>query len=97
MIKINVDENMLNKLKEMLKKEGEGYFIRLREYKLGAACRTRIILGIAVDDELNEEDRKVEIGDIPFVIEDDLIERYGKEYEIKQNNEGQIEVIGLEE
>ena len=68
MFKVTVDENVLARLREMLKEEGDDFCVRLREYKLGGGCRTRIIIGLGVDELDEDEDEKMDVAGVPLLL-----------------------------
>ena len=95
MFKVTIDENMLARLREMLEDEDDGYCIRLREYKLGGGCRTRIILGLGTDELNEDEDEQIELDSVPFIADADFLLRYGREFAVSFNEEGQMVVEAL--
>ena len=95
MFKVTVDENVLARLREMLKEEGDDFCVRLREYKLGGGCRTRIIIGLGVDELDEDEDEKMDVAGVPFIAESDFLLRYGREFAVSFGEEGQIAVEAL--
>lgn len=95
MFNVLIDDSLLAKLNDMLQDEDEGACIRLREYKLGAACRTRIILGLGVDEPVEDEDEEMEIRGVPFIAESDFLHRYGREFKVNFSDDGQMVVEAL--
>ena len=95
MFKVTVDETMLAKLREMIEDEGDDACVRVREYKLGGGCRTRIILGLAIEEMDEDEDEKVEIEGVPFIADADFLLRYGREFKAAFNEEGMMVVEAL--
>ena len=95
MFKVTVEENVLARLREML--EDEDSCVRVREYKLGVACRTRIILGLGIEEMDEDEDEKTVVAGLPFIAETDFLLRYGRSFAVTFNESGQIEVTALAE
>ena len=93
MFKITIEENVLARLREML--EDEDSCVRVREYQLGGGCRTRIILGLGIDECDEDEDEKIMVADVPFIADADFLLRYGREFSVCFNAEGQIAVEAL--
>lgn len=99
MFKVEVDNETLEKLRQMVADEDDGACVRLREYKLGGGCRTRLMLGLAIEEMDEDEDEKIEINGVPFIAESDFLQRYGKEFKASFNDEGQmvVEALGISE
>lgn len=82
MFTVKIDDELLGKLREMLEDEDDDSIVRVREYKLGGGCRTRIILGLAIEELDEDEDEKIEIDGVPFAAEADFLLRYGREFSV---------------
>ncbi len=83
MFSVNATDDIFEKFKEMLEDEGEDGGIRLREFKVGQACKSKLVPGLSVDDEFDDvEDIRVEIHGIPFFAEKYFVERYGDSYDV---------------
>ena len=63
----------------MLEDEDEGACVRLREYTLGGGCRSRIVLGLALE-ERDEEDESTTVEDVTFIADGDFLLRYGRKF-----------------
>lgn len=83
MFTVKIDDELLAKLREMLEDEDDDSVVRVREYKLGGGCRTRIILGLAIADLDEDEDETIEIDGVTFAAEADFLLRYGREFAVK--------------
>ena len=94
MFAVTVNEEMLKKLRSMLEDEDEGVCVRLREYTLG--CRSRIILGLALEEMDEDEDESMTVEDVTFIADSDFLLRYGRKFALTFNEEKQVEVRALE-
>ncbi len=93
MLNIELSDGILERLKEML--EDDDSCIRIREYKIGQACHTRIKLGPSIDEYNEDEDEKMDINGISFIIEQDLILKYGSNFRISIDEAQEIAVKSL--
>ena len=82
MFTVKINDDLLANLREMLEDEDEGTVVRVREYKLGGGCRTRIILGLAIEELDEEEDETIEMQGVTFAAESDFLLRYGREFAV---------------
>ena len=82
MFTVTIDDAMLQKLRTMLEEEDEGTCVRLREYKVGGGCHSKITLGLGMDAADEEEDVKTRIHDVPFVAEKDFLLKHGNEFSL---------------
>ena len=96
MFTVTVDDEMLAKLRSMLEDEDEGTCVRLREYTLGGGCRSRIILGLALEEKDEDEDEGVVVEDVTFIADSDFLLRYGRKFALVFNDEKQVEVRALD-
>ena len=96
MFAVTVNEEMLKRLRSMLEDEDEGVCVRLREYTLGGGCRSRIILGLALEEMDEDEDQSVTVEDVTFIADSDFLLRYGRTFALTFNEEGQVEVKALD-
>lgn len=96
MFTVTVNEEMLAKLRSMLEDEDEGTCVRLREYTLGGGCRSRIILGLALEEKDEDEDESVDVEDVTFIADSDFLLRYGRSFALIFNDEKQVEVKALD-
>ena len=96
MFTVSVNEEILAKLRSMLEDEDEDTCVRLREYTLGGGCRSRIVLGLALE-ERDEEDESTTVEDVTFIADGDFLLRYGRKFALECNGEKQLEVHALEE
>ena len=78
------------KLKQVLKDEDdEDAVYRIRETKVGQACKSHMELRLGVDErEDPDEEQEGEFGGMPFVVNNDVIDTYGESFEITLNAEG---------
>ena len=97
MFTVTINEEILAKLRSMLEDEDEGTCVRLREYTLGGGCRSRIVLGLAMEEMDEDEDESVVVEDVTFIADSDFLLRYGRTFALGFNEEKQVEVRALEE
>ncbi len=95
MLDITLSPEALEKMKELLA-EDEDYdepFFRIREVKFGAACCSRTELRVSIDerDELEDEITATVEG-LPFVLHPDIINSYGKRFDIVLAADGAVKV-----
>lgn len=90
MFTLTIPEEMIEKLRVMIEEEGDDMCARIREYKHGKACSAKIILGFAIDEFDEDEDEKQEISGLPFIIEEDLIVKYGREFKAEFNDKKEV-------
>jgi hypothetical protein len=82
MVSIQLSDESVAKLKAALQEE-ENSCVRLRTYKFGAACQTKIILGLSIDMQNEFDD--IALGTfqgIPFIADEEFIEQYGESFSI---------------
>lgn len=93
MFSVDVTEDALVYLKAVLKKEEE-YGIRIFQYATGSPCCRKVLLGATPDelDDLNDEVEKEFYG-IPFIVEEEVISRYGNRFKIVICPENKIPVV----
>ena len=96
MFAVTVNEELLDKFRSMLEDEDEGTCVRLREYTLGGGCRSRIILGLALEEKDEDEDESVTVEDVTFIADSDFLLRYGRTFALGFNDEKQVEVRALD-
>lgn len=82
MFTVTIDEAMLQKLRAMLEDEDEGACVRLREYKVGGGCHSKITLGLGMDAADEEEDAQIKVHDVPFVAEKDFLLKHGNAFSL---------------
>ncbi|GHT87221.1 hypothetical protein FACS1894116_01090 [Betaproteobacteria bacterium] len=78
---ITLTDDAATRLRTLLENEGEDACIRIRETKIGAACKARIVLVLSID-EREDEDVEEEAGALPFVINSDLVDQYGEAFSV---------------
>ena len=78
---ITLTDEAAERLRALLENEDEDACIRIRETKIGAACKAKIVLVLSVD-EREDEDVEKEVNTLPFVINSDLVDQYGAEFSV---------------
>lgn len=83
MLKIKMLPEISAKFKQLLEDEdNEDAVIRIRETKVGGGCKSRICLKVSIDErEDPDEEQEIVVDGIPFVINNEVIDGYGEEYE----------------
>lgn len=75
---IAMNNEIVGKLNQLLAGEDNDSVVRIRETKIGSACKARTVLRLSVDLR-EDDDIEAEINAIPFVMNGDLAEQYGTE------------------
>lgn len=97
MFTVTVDDEMLAKIEKMLKEEDDdSNCVRLREYKMGGGCHSKIILGLSIEEMDEDEDEKIDVRGVPFIAEKDFLLKYGKSFQLKLDDDKQVVVTALE-
>lgn len=79
---IALNDDIKGKLSRLLANEGDDAVVRVREAKIGSACKARTVLRLSIDERENE-DVEATIDSIPFVINEELIEQYGDDFTVE--------------
>ena len=84
MLKIKMPPEIVSKFKELIEEEdNDDAVIRIREAKVGGGCKSRICLKVSIDErEDPDEEQEVVVEGIPIVVNNDVIDGYGEEYEM---------------
>ena len=80
-MKISLTDDATTKLRTLLAAEGEDAVLRIRETKVGSACKSRLVLMLSID-EREDGDLEGEAESMPFVINEDLADQYGQSFSI---------------
>ena len=73
---IAMNTEIVGKLRQLLASEDDDSVVRIRETKIGSACKARTVLRLSIDMR-EDEDLESEIEAIPFVMNEELAEQYG--------------------
>ncbi|MDR2669572.1 MAG: ErpA-related iron-sulfur cluster insertion protein [Desulfovibrio sp.] len=76
---ITISDEAASKLRTLLGEEGDAACVRVRESKIGAACKSRIVLRLSID-ERSDDDLEAPAQSVPFVIDRDLADQYGENF-----------------
>lgn len=90
MFSVSIPEAMLEKLRTMLETEDEGTCVRLREYKHGSGCSSKVILGLGMDELEEEQDVQVDVSGVPFIADKDFLVKYGTSFTLAFNDNGEV-------
>ncbi|NJB69152.1 iron-sulfur cluster insertion protein [Desulfobaculum xiamenense] len=96
MFEVTIPEEMLEKLRSMLEDEDEGTCVRLREYKHGSGCSSKIILGLGMEERDEDEDVSVEVQGVPFIADKDFLVKYGTTFTLEFNENGEVVMHAVE-
>lgn len=75
-MKIAMDHGIEEKLRKLLEKEDDDAVVRVRETKIGSACKAKNVLRLSIDMR-EDDDVEAEVNGIPFVMNEELVEQYG--------------------
>ena len=82
MLQITLSQEAIAKFKALLTEEdNEDAVYRIREAKVGCACKSHMELRMGID-EREEEEQEANVEGIPFIISNDVIDIYGSRYSI---------------
>ena len=82
MLEITLSQEAIAKFKALLTEEdNEDAVYRIREAKVGCACKSHMELRMGID-EREEEEQEANVEGIPFIISNDVIDLYGSRYSI---------------
>lgn len=91
---ITVTTEAATKLRALLDEEGEDSVVRVRETKIGSACKSKFVLKLSID-EREDDDVETEVESIPFVINKELVDQYGKSFSVSLDEHGLPSVAAL--
>ena len=97
MFTVIIDDAMLQKLCTMLEEEDEGTCVRLREYKVGGGCHSKITLGLGMDAPDAEEDEQTQVHGVPFVAEKDFLLKHGNAFSLSFSEDKGVVVTATAE
>lgn len=90
MFAITVPATMLEKLRTMLAGEDEGTCVRLREYKHGSGCSSKVMLGLGLEEQDADEDVRVDVQGVPFIAEKDFLVKHGVSFTLSFNENNEV-------
>lgn len=90
MLKITLSPDAIARFKELLADEdNEDAVFRIREVKVGMACKSHMELRMGIDEREDEdEEKEVTVEGMPFVVSNDVIDIYGLEYDVTLDENG---------
>jgi hypothetical protein len=86
-MKVALESGVADLLRNLLVEEGDDAVIRLREAKIGNACKSVIVLRASVD-ERGDDDVETVLDSIPIVMSEDFADQYGQDYTIYLDEHG---------
>jgi hypothetical protein len=48
------------------------------------------VLGLGIDEEDEDEDVHIDVGDIPFIAEEDFLTKYGRKFDLTFNGNKEV-------
>ncbi len=90
MLNITLSPEAAARFKELLAEEdNEDAVFRIREVKVGMACKSHMELRMGIDEREDEdEEQEVTVEGMPFVINNDVIDIYGSDYDVVLDENG---------
>ena len=96
MLEITLSQEAIAKFKALLTEEdNEDAVYRIREAKVGCACKSHMELRMGID-EREEEEQEVNVEGIPFIISNDVIDIYGSRYSIELDENKLPQITALD-
>ena len=93
MISLAMSDEVKTRLRENLKTEGGEARVRVREYSTGTPCCRKTVLGFTIDEQ-DEDDVCAEIEGMPFVISEELVEKWGgRSYRAEMDEHGNPAIV----
>ncbi|HMM38213.1 MAG TPA: ErpA-related iron-sulfur cluster insertion protein [Desulfovibrio sp.] len=96
MFSVETTEEILKKLRNMLSDEEEDACVRLREYKAGCGCHSKIMLGLGLEEAVEGEDERIDVDGVPFIAEKDFLLKHGKSYMLTLDENKQTVLTALQ-
>ena len=81
MLNVSVTKEAADKLRVLLEEEGEDACVRVRETKVGSACKSKFVLKLSID-EGGDDDLEGQAESLLFVADRDLVDQYGKGFSV---------------
>jgi hypothetical protein len=94
-MQISMASEVVDKLKFLLNQEGADAVVRVRETKIGSACKSKIVLRLSID-EREDDDVEGQAQSLPFVINKELVEQYGENFSVVLDEHQSFDVKPLE-
>ena len=83
MASIQLSDEAKEKLQQVLAEEGKNACVRLRVYKVGAACHAKMVPGLSIDEMDDLEDTLLAtIDGISFIAEEEFVAQQGNVFSI---------------
>lgn len=82
---------IVEKLRKLLASEDDDAVVRVREAKIGTPCKARTVLRLSID---TREDGDVDavVENMPFVMNEDLVEQYGTSFVVTLEDDQAFDV-----
>lgn len=98
MLEITMPPAAVKKFSALLADENNDDAVyRIREVKVGAACKSHMELRMGIDErEDADEEQEVMVEGMPFVINNDVIDIYGKRYSIELDENDLPKITALD-
>lgn len=88
---ITMTSDVAEKLRALLDEEGPEARVRVRETKIGCACKSKIVLRLSID-ERQDEDIAGTASTLPFVIHQDVVDQYGTDFTVSLDEHQSFDV-----
>lgn len=88
---IAITEDAAARLCELVAEEGGDAVVRIRETKVGSACKAKFVLKLSID-ERDDDDAEAQVASLPFVANQDLLEQYGEDFTVRLDENGMPDV-----
>lgn len=94
MISLKMNDEVKTRLAESLKAEDDDdACVRIREYSTGTPCCRKTVLGFTID-EPDDDDVRAEIEGLPFIMNEDLVEKWqGGTYQADMDEHGNPRIV----
>ncbi len=81
MLNISITDEAAARLRAILNEENDEACIRVRETKIGTACKSKVVLRLSIDQR-EDEDVKGEAESLPFVASPEIMDQYGESFSV---------------
>ncbi len=94
-MRISMTSDVADKLRSLLDQEGADAVVRVRETKIGSACKSKLVLRLSID-EREDDDVEGQVQSLPFVINKELVEQYGSNFSVSLDEHQAFDVKALD-
>ncbi len=90
-MKFTMSSDIVEKLRKLLAGEDDDAVVRVRETKIGTPCKARTVLRLSIDTR-EDDDVDAEVEDMPFVMNEELVEQYGTNFVVTLDEDQAFDV-----